>query len=153
MNISPAHWHLLLNHFPVVLSITGVLFIIASLAVKKEYLKSGGIMILIVAAILSWPAFETGKNAEEPVEEIAGISHEAIHTHERIANNGFRIMVATGIIALITLILVNRKNKAAKIFFILTLFAGLASAIYLSYVSYTGGEIRHTEIRGEFFGD
>ena len=152
MQISAAHWHLLLNHFPIVLSLTGTLFLIAAFISKKDFLKLSGLIILIIAALLSWPAFSTGQNAEDPVEEIAGVSREAINTHSDLAVIGFRIMIVTGIIAFISLVLLNRKHPFAKYFIIFSLIGGLISSGYLGYVGYTGGEIRHAEIRGDFFG-
>ena len=152
MKISPVHWHLILNHFPIVLSITGSLLLIVALLIKKDLLKFSGLIILTIAALFVWPVYKSGENAEEPAEGIAGISHEAINTHEDLAINGLRIMLATGVIAGVSLFQLNRKNGSSKYLIIFTLIGGLLSSGYLSYVGYTGGEIRHAEIRGDIFG-
>ncbi len=150
MNIGPAHWHLLLNHFPIILSIVGTCFLAVSFLIKKQHLKFGALLILIFGAAMSFPAYKTGNSAEHSIEKIAGVSESAIENHEHIATTGYRIIIITGFIALITLLLVHTKKKAATIFLIITLLAAATSAGYMSYVGYTGGEIRHSEIRGDF---
>ncbi len=152
MNIDPAHWHLLLNHFPIILSIVGTGFIIAAFLFKKQHLRFGGLLLLIIAAAGAYLAFQTGEGAEEAVENLAGVSHDAIEKHEGSANTGLKIILGTGLIALITILLVHAKKKQANVFLIITLLASLASAGYMSYVGYTGGVIRHSEIRGDFGG-
>ena len=152
MNINPAHWHLLLNHFPIILSIVGTGFIVAAFLFKKQHLRFGGLLMLIIAAAGAYLAFQTGEGAEDTVEKLAGVSHDAIENHEESANIGWKIMLGTGLLALITILLVHAKKKQANLFLIITLIASLASAGYMSYVGYTGGEIRHSEIRGDFGG-
>jgi uncharacterized membrane protein len=153
MQISPAHWHLLLNHFPVILSITGTGFLVAAFLFKKQHLKFGSMLILIVAALFTYPAFQTGEGAEHDIESIVGVSETAIERHEEIASTGMTVILITGAIALITLFLLHAKKKIAIVFMVITLLGALASAAVLSYVGYTGGEIRHSEIRGDFGGD
>ncbi|MEZ5014965.1 MAG: hypothetical protein R2794_11805 [Chitinophagales bacterium] len=153
MHISPAHWHLLLNHFPIIISITGTGFLVAALVIRKQHLRFGGLLLILFAAAMAYPAFATGHGAEEEVEEIAGVSHQGIHAHEDTAQTGLRIMLGAGAIALLTLFLLSNKKKAADTMVIITLCAGLISAGYMAYVGYTGGEIRHAEIRGDFGGN
>lgn len=150
MQIGPAHWHLLFNHFPIILSITGTGFILAAFLFKKQHLKFGGLILLIIAAVGAFAAHRTGEGAEEEMEEIAGISHDAIHHHEDVGSTGLNIMLITGLIALGTIYPVHAKKKSATAFLIVVFLAGIASAAYMSYVGYTGGEIRHSEIRGDF---
>ncbi len=150
MNINSAHWHLLLNHFPIILSVIGTGFIVASFIFKKQHLKFASLLLIILAAAFTIPAFATGEPAEEQVEEISGISHEAIHEHEEIAEKGRMVIFITGGLAFITLLLLHYKKKSVRVFMVITLTASAASAGILSYVGYTGGEIRHSEIRGDF---
>ena len=150
MNINSAHWHLLLNHFPIILSLIGTGFIVASFIFKKQHLKFASLLLIMLAAAFTIPAFATGEPAEEQVEGIAGVTDEAIHEHEEIAEKGRMVIFITGGLAFITLLLLHYKKKSVQVFMIITLIASAASAGILSYVGYTGGEIRHSEIRGDF---
>jgi uncharacterized membrane protein len=149
MQISPAHWHLLVNHFPIILVMTGALFFILGFIMKKPWLHNAALLLTILAAIAGFIANQTGEGAEESVEELPGISHQSINIHENAAETGLTIILITGVIAVITA-LVNMKNKkAGNIFMIIALIATLGSSAYMSYVGLTGGEIRHSEIRGD----
>ncbi len=149
MQISTAHWHLLVNHFPIILSIMGTLFLILNLVFKKSNLNNAAFLLLIIGAITAIIANQTGEGAEEMVEEIAGVSHQGIHKHEDAAAIGLKIILVTGILAACAGIAKLKFPKAAKFMLIATFVGALASSGYMSYVGLTGGEIRHSEIRGE----
>ncbi|MFN0276251.1 MAG: hypothetical protein ACKVPJ_10920 [Chitinophagales bacterium] len=152
MNISSAHWHLLLNHFPIVLSISGSGFLLFSFIFKKQHLQFAGLLLLIAASAFAYPAFTTGEGAEESVEHLAGVNEAYIEKHEEVGEIGLKVMLGAGALALISLVVLSMKKKATNTFILITLFAGLCTAGYMSYVGYTGGEIRHTEIQGDFGG-
>lgn len=149
MQISPAHWHLLVNHFPIILVITGALFLTIGLVFKKDQIKSTALLLVIMAAITGMIANATGEPAEEQVEGIAGVAHNAIEVHEHAAQTGLIIILITGAIALITAFVFAKNKKTGNTFVIITLIAALASSGYMGYVGLTGGEIRHSEIRGD----
>lgn len=149
MQISTAHWHLLVNHFPIILSIVGTLFIILNFIFKKSNLINPALLLLVIGSLTAIIANNTGEGAEEMVEEIAGVSHESIHIHEDAAEIGLKIMLVTGILAAFTALARLKLPKAANFLIILTFIGAVASSAYMSYVGLTGGEIRHSEIRGE----
>ena len=93
MQVSPAHWHLLINHFPIILSLVGTLFIGLSFFLKKNTLINGGLILLVMAALTALPANATGEGAEESVEGIAGGTHDGIEIHEHAAATGLKIMI------------------------------------------------------------
>ena len=66
--MSPVHWHLLLNHVPVIGTILGVLLLAWGTIRKSEELKQASLSIFIGAAVIAIPAFLTGEPAEEVAE-------------------------------------------------------------------------------------
>ena len=150
MNVSPAHWHLLVNHFPIILVMTGALFLTIGLLMKKDAIKSTALLMIILAAVTAMIANATGEPAEEQIEGIAGVSHNAIEVHEHAAQTGLVITLITGAIALISAFVFAKNKKTGNTFVIITLIAALVSSGYMGYVGLTGGEIRHSEIRGDF---
>jgi len=139
----------LINHFPIILSIMGTLFLVLNLVFKKSNLNNAAFLLLIIGAVTAIIANNTGEGAEEMVEEIAGVSHQSIHTHEDAASIGLKIILITGIFAACAGIAKLKFPKAAKFLLIATFVGAIASSGYMSYVGLTGGEIRHSEIRGE----
>ncbi|MBK8954195.1 MAG: hypothetical protein IPM34_01380 [Saprospiraceae bacterium] len=144
-----AHFHLVVNHLPIVGLLIGTLILIAGLLVKERNVKLTALGVFIFTAITSIVAFYTGEGAEDIVENIAGISETLIHTHEEYAESFFTITLILGGLALIVLIAEIKKLKYTKYFIYLILLLALADGVLAKYVGTSGGEIRHSEIRSD----
>ncbi|MBS1809969.1 MAG: hypothetical protein JST84_17545 [Acidobacteria bacterium] len=143
--MNPAHWHLLLNHIPVIGTFLGVLLLLYGLARKSDEVKQASLGILVMAAVVAIPAFLTGEPAEEIAEHLPGVSHAVIERHEDIAKIALILMSLTGIIALVGLFLRQRAQWLVP----MALVFGLISAGAMGYAANLGGQVRHTEIRSD----
>lgn len=142
-----AHWHLVLNHLPVVGLLIGTLILIAGLLMKKSEVKLTALAVLVFTALTSIAAFYTGEGAEEVVENIAGISETLIHNHEEAAEIFFTVTLILGSLSLLAFILEFKKLRFAKYAIYLVLLVALSDGILAKNVGTSGGEIRHSEIR------
>jgi uncharacterized membrane protein len=144
-----AHWHLVLNHLPIIIPVIGLLIMVGGFLFKSEILKRTAYCVFIVGALTAIAAMSTGEGAEEVVEEINGIDESLIKVHEEAAEIFAVLLYILGGVSLIGL-WVNWKQKpfsnpvamATIIFTVVVLF-------YAKQTGTTGGEIRHTEIRAE----
>jgi uncharacterized membrane protein len=148
--LNAAHWHLLLNHIPVIGTLTGFLILLSSFLFRNKTLLNTALVIFIVTALLTIPAFLTGEGAEEVLENVAGLNAEqAIELHEDASEAAMIAMQALGLLSLISLILSwMGKRNTAKILNPLICFYSLIVFAMMARVANTGGEIRHSEIRG-----
>lgn len=147
--MNEAHFHLAVNHFPIVGVVIGLLVLITGLLVKKLPIKVTALGIFIFSAITSVAAFYSGEGAEEIVENLSGISETMIHTHEEYAELFFTAILVLGFSSAVILLLQRYKSKYASYGFIWVLVLAVGSTILAAYVGTSGGEIRHTEIRTE----
>ncbi|MFC7671286.1 hypothetical protein ACFQT0_30695 [Hymenobacter humi] len=84
--MNQAHWHLLLNHAPILGSLFGLVLLLLAVALRLQpVLLRTGLVTLIVAALLTIPTQLTGDGAEEVVEDQPGVSEPLIHEHEEAA--------------------------------------------------------------------
>ncbi len=145
-----AHFHLLLNHFPIIVMIVGFLIMVGGFLFKSEILKRAAYCIFILSAITAIPTFLSGGEAEEVVEEINGIDEQFITVHEETAEVFATLLYVLGGISLIGL-WANWKKKSYSniISFVIIAFA-LIVLFYGKKTGTTGGEIRHTEIRADY---
>ncbi len=134
---------------PIIGLLIGILVLITGLVLKKTEVKLTALGVFIFSAIASIFAFYTGEGAEEVVENMVGISETLIHTHEEYADAFFALTLILGGISLVTFITEARKVNLSKYLIILCLFVASADGILAIYVGVSGGEIRHTEIRGD----
>lgn len=148
--MNDAHFHLVVNHLPLVSLLIGVLILIFGLMLNKSGVKLTGFAVFIFSAITSIFAFYTGERAEEVVENLPNISEALLHTHEEYAESFFTLTLILGAISLIGFILELIKFKYAKYLAILILLLAISDGVLAKYVGTSGGEIRHTEIRSNF---
>ena len=144
--MNSTHLHLLLNHFPIIGTLIGSGLLLAGIFRKNYQLSNSALTVLSIMAIIAIPVYLTGEPAEESVEKISGVSETIIEAHETAATVAIWLMMATGLTALISLI-IQFKSKTYKpaLNYMVALFALICFAA-MARTGYLGGQIRHTEI-------
>ena len=141
------HFHLLLNHIPVIgISFGLILFTISNLF-RSISLERGGIILFILSAIMAIPSYLTGEGAEDAVEKIAGLDSAMIEHHETWAGTYIWFVVVLGVLSCFVFILSLRKWPYIQYAYVSLMFVALSCVGISLPVANSGGEIRHTEIR------
>ncbi|MEO8147794.1 MAG: hypothetical protein ABI723_09170 [Bacteroidia bacterium] len=144
--MSYTHLHLLLNHFPIIGTLIGISLLSFAVMKNNNTVRQAALFTIVIMSLIAIPVFLTGEPAEESIENIAGISKALIEEHEEAAQIALWVMLATGAIALGSLILNYMKNKMSNKLAVLSLIIGLLSFGLMARAGYLGGQIRHTEI-------
>lgn len=147
--MNEAHFHLVVNHLPIVGILIGLLVLLTGFLLRKSEVKITALGIFVFSALASIAAFYSGEGAEEIVENIPGISETLINQHEESAELFFTVILILGGVSLATMLLEIKKSKLSKFGFILVILISLAAGVLAKNVGTTGGEIRHTEIRND----
>ena len=142
------HVHLLLNHFPIIGTLIGTLLLIYSFLKKEIKIQQISLAIIFVMAALAIPVFLTGETAEEAVENLPGVMKSVIHEHEEASEVAFWVMMATGLLALISIGMQMLETGFAKTLIIITMILSIVSSGLMARAGYLVGQIRHTEITG-----
>ena len=145
--MNSTHAHLLLNHFPVIGTLIGVMILLYGLLIKNINIQKVSLATIVVMTLIAIPVFLTGEPAEEAVENLPGVAESIIESHEEAAEVAFWVMMLTGVFALITLGLQIVNNPFSKTFVLIALISGIISFGLMGRTAYLGGQIRHTEIR------
>jgi len=143
-----AHWHLVVNHLPIIFPIVGVIVMVTGLISKSEAVKRTAFMIFIFGALAAIAAMTTGEGAEEIAEKINGVSENFIKSHEETAETFAVLSYILGGISLLGLWASFKQKTFSSIVSIGTLIFALVLLFFAKQTGTTGGEIRHTEIRG-----
>ena len=145
--MSQAHYHLVLNHLPIIIPIVALVVLIAGFIVKSGVVKRTAYFIFILGSLTAIPAMATGEGAEEAVEHLEGITKGRIHEHEGRAELFAMLSYFLGVAAAFAVWSSLKKKAYAG-------YAGYAIIAYSCVVLYfaqqtgtSGGEIRHPEIR------
>jgi len=147
--MNEAHFHLLVNHFPITGTMLGLLVFAFGLLLKNDTVIKTSLYVIAGAALLAIPALLSGEGAEELIEELPGISHDVIHEHEE---KGELFVWFSGILAGLSLFgiwVVSKAQAYKKAILWLTFGFGLATAFLAAQVGNSGGLIRHPEIEAQ----
>ena len=142
-----AHWHLVVNHLPIIFPIVGVIVMITGLISKSEAVKRTAFMIFIFGALAAIAAMNTGEGAEEVVEKINGVTENFIESHEETAETFAILSYILGGISLLGLWASFKQKSFSSIISIATLIFAFVVLFFAKQTGTTGGEIRHTAIR------
>lgn len=141
------HFHMVVNHFPILVPIIAILVLIGGFIVKSDIVKRTAYLLFVLGAAFTFLAMNSGDQAERAVEHLNGISESFIHTHEEIAEKFAPMHLILGLLALVALWANWKKKKFAALMSFFVLGYALVIVYYAKQVGTTGGEIRHTEIR------
>lgn len=146
--MNDAHFHLVVNHLPIIFPLVGVIILITGLIAKSEAVKRTAYMVFSLGAVTTIAAMTSGEGAEEVVENINGISESFIEKHEEAAELFALLSYVLGGLSLIGLWASFRQKTFSSIVSIAVLGMAFIVLVFAKQTGTTGGEIRHDEIRG-----
>jgi uncharacterized membrane protein len=150
--MNDAHLHLVINHFPIIVPIVGMLILLVGFVTKSDVVKRTAFGVFVLGAILTFPAMYTGEGAEEIAENLPGVTDQLIHEHEEKAETLAIINYLLGIVSLIGFWANYKQKSFANLIAISVMVIGLAGLYFGKMTGTSGGEIRHTEIRVGYDG-
>ena len=145
MNLNPAHWHLLVNHLPIIGSIIGLFILGFGILSKAEVIVKMSYWLFIVLAVFAIIAKQTGEQAEGFIMSAKLADETLIEPHAQVADFAQWAMIILGLMALSALF-INRL-KTLKIMPLIILVTALLAAGLMGWTGFLGGEIMHKEIR------
>lgn len=144
--------HLFITHLPVFGIFVSVAGLIYGLIKNQKHVKIFSLLILIIAIVGGIISFQTGHEAEETIEKIAGISEAVVEEHEESAETTMVFFYVLGIMALASLYAEGSGKGFARPLLILVLVSCVLSFYFVAQTASLGGKIRHTEISGQDAG-
>ncbi len=144
--MNAAQVHLLFNHWPLILIVVGFFVLLyGEISVNMSY-KKLGLLLLVLAALFCIPSQFSGEGAEHILMERDLANHDTIEKHEGLGFWAAILSYGIGILAFISLIMINNVHSFFGGLRKSTLLLAAGAIILLAIASHTGGEIRHTEI-------
>jgi uncharacterized membrane protein len=141
-----AHAHILLNHFPTVGLIVGLGLYIVALIWKSDDVKRVSLAVLVGIAATAIATFISGAAALPQIEDMPGLSKDAVLAHQDAALEGFVFMQLMGIAAWLGLWQFRRIGRISRGILTAVLLLGLVGLGLMTQAANIGGEIRHPEI-------
>jgi hypothetical protein len=157
-----AYLHLVTNHIPIIGVPFGLAVLLIGLWRSSDEIKSAALAIFVFLGVATVGVYLLGQSGEDFVEDLAGVSHDAIEDHEEAATLGLASVL---ILAGVSVFGLLRYGGLARLrprfrssdadastshvyprwFGLVLVNVVLASSAVLGYVGRLGGKIRHTE--------
>ncbi|MDX1566149.1 MAG: hypothetical protein R3223_00015 [Longimicrobiales bacterium] len=144
--MNAAHVHLVLNHVPILGFAFGVLLLGWARWRGSEETVRAALALFFLVGLTSIAVFFSGEQAEDVVEGVAGVSHDAIEVHEEFAELAMIVAVVVGLGSAGALVAFWKRALPGWVTNV-GLLAGLVTFGMLGYAGFQGGQIHHPEIR------
>jgi uncharacterized membrane protein len=143
-DLGPLHPQIV--HFVVALGFVGVAFRLVSLTGLLPWTKDAATALVLIAAVASVGAVQSGTEAHGPAERIPGV-REVVQEHEERgewARNMFLLLAAVEVAAFA----LRRKEKARRIAVVASALVGVATCAALYRAAEEGGELVYSYAGG-----
>ena len=147
--MTTAHYHLLVNHLPILFPLAGLLTLAGGLILRNETVKRTGLFILIAGAATTFLANATGDKAEHAIGHLVGVSRHLIHEHEEMAETFSLLCYGLGILSCLAFWASLQEKSWRHILNLVILLFGIVWMFFAQKTGSSGGEIRHPEIQNE----
>ena len=148
--MNAAHFHMMINHFPVIGLVIGTAVLASAMIRRSEELARVGAILLVFLALITIPVYLTGEPAEQIVEHLPGASEDLVHAHEDVAVYAMILIEIIGAAALVGLVAFRNKGTLPQWFAPGLFVLSLAAVALVGWTSYVGGQIMHPEARPNF---
>lgn len=143
------HWHLVLNHLPVVGMLFGTGLLAFAVWRKSEELLRTIFGFLVVVALTGVPVYLTGEPAEMSIMEAPGFEEALANAHHRAATVALTAVLIVGAVALAALLFFRKTPVLPRWVKWVVLGLAIAATALLGRTANLGGKIRHPEIRSD----
>lgn len=137
--------HLLINHFPVVLTTMGLLAVIGALLLRRRGLWLYAMGTLTVAGLSIYPVHFTGDQADHALHDPWYIQRGVIDAHDNAAGIAMVIILITGVVSAYGWWrALRRRDEAIPVWIrALVVVGAVAGFGSVAYTSFLGGKIIH----------
>ena len=140
-----AHWHLLVNHLPIIGTLMATVVLGFGLLRKNASVVNLSFGLLILMSIAAFITDQTGGSAAHYLDSIHKLDKPVFYQHAEAADTANIAMYITGLVALLALVWERAKQLTwlpAAIFVLSLITFGL-----MANVGRLGGLIMHQELR------
>lgn len=138
--------HITLNHFPIILAVTGALAVLLAVLRGQRAIWLYGTVSLTLAALAVIPTYFTGQPAEHALNHPWYVARGAIDAHEEAAKISALLVLLAGLVAVVAwrrLVRYPREVRMPGSLRVALVATSLVAALAIGYTSWLGGHIIH----------
>lgn len=140
------YFHILINHFPVVLAGVALLSMLVAILIGRRQSWLYTAITLTLAGVFAYPTAETGERAAKIFRDRMPSAREHIESHEEVADITLWILLGSGVLGIIGWYRIASDDPASPVpgwVKVALTVPTLASAGGVAVTAYRGGHIGH----------
>jgi hypothetical protein len=142
--------HVLLNPLPVYGLAMGALALVAALLARSKAAQNIALAMIVLCAASAWPVLYFGQHGYNHLyPQLDTESQQWLDAHMKRAERFIYAFYLTAFLGIAAFVAPKKFPKATKTLTLLTLAAAIASLGIGGWISRAGGEVSHSEFRGE----
>ncbi|MBO0952204.1 hypothetical protein [Fibrella forsythiae] len=145
MAMNGAHWHLLVNHFPIIGGLMATIVLGFGLFRRNDAIIKLAFGLFLLMSVFTAITNQTGESAEHYLKSINALDRPRLHEHEEAADMANIGMYLTGLLSLLAL--VWKKANEWRWLPTLIFVVSLVTFGLMANVGRLGGLIMHQELR------
>ena len=150
VGLDAPHLHLLTNHLPIFVTLSGLIALIVALRTKNQGTRQVALWLILLGVAGGLLTFWLGQQAYKPVRGLADeIGQDWLDLHMERAERFVWVFWLTLASSIAALVMGWRKHRFSTVAVLITGALGLATPGLSSWIADAGGKVRHVEIRGE----
>jgi len=146
------HWHLAINHLPVMGVLLFMLLLGYALVVRRADWYGVCLGFFVLLALATVAVFLTGRRADDVLMDIADVDEKLVRIHETAATIAFIGVGVLGAAALVGLWFARKLREVPRGLAAAIFFLSFIETLLLARTANLGGQIRHPEIRPAIVG-
>lgn len=148
--LDPTHLHLLTNHSPIFITLSGLIALALAMIWKNDVAKRVALLLLLIGTVGGLATYWMGQQAYKPVRGMADeAGQDWLDLHMERAEKVIWIYWLAAISAAGALVAVWRRFRYALLATVIAGTMGAASLFVSGWIADAGGKIRHPEIRSD----
>lgn len=144
--MNAVHWHLVLNHLPIMASLFGILVLAYGLWLRDKNVIRVSLGLFILAGGMIIPVYSTGHGAEEIAETLEGVTEESIERHEESAETSYYLLILLGVASLGALLWSYKVEMLSRWVLVILGVIAVVALISVAETANEGAKIKHPEI-------
>lgn len=148
--LDPAYWHLLTNHIPILITLSGLIALGLAAFSNGGPAKHIALFLLLVGIVGGIVTYWLGQAAYKPVRGMADeVGQKFLDLHMERAENVIWVFWLGAAACGVALFAEIRKLRHARSLTMVAWLLAAAIMILSGWIADAGGKIRHPEIRGD----
>ncbi len=145
----PEYLHALLRVFPVEGLSLGILALIIALALRSRQAQITALALIFLCSAMAWPVVHFGGESFDRVESLTSsdAAHHWLEAHAYRGTKNAYVFYIVAVVSLAALVVPWKFPKTSLWLACSTLLLSLIALGVGAWISYAGGQIRHSEFR------